>query len=47
MIEPTLVAEDGASVDGAADTDEAQGAAEPADAADLSTGPEADQSTHS
>ena len=46
MIEPTLVAEDGASVDGAADTDEAQGAAEPADAADLSTGPEADQSTH-
>ena len=47
MIEPTLVAEDGASVDEAADTDEAQGAAEPADAADLSTGPEADQSTHS
>ena len=47
MIEPTLVAEDGASVDGAADTDEAQGAAEPADAADLSTGPEADQSTNS
>ena len=47
MIEPTLVAEDGASVDGAADTDEAQGAAEPADAADLSMGPEADQSTHS
>ena len=47
MIEPTLVAEDGASVDGAADTDEAQGAAEPADAADLSTGPEAEQSTHS
>ena len=47
MIEPTLVAEDGASVDGAADTDEAQGAAEPADTADLSTGPEADQSTHS
>ena len=47
MIEPTLVAEDGASVDGAADTDEAQGAAEPADAADLSTGPEAAQSTHS
>lgn len=47
MIEPTLAAEDGVSVDGAADTDEAQGAAEPADAADLSTGPEADQSTHS
>ena len=47
MIEPTLAAKDGASVDGAAAIDEAQGAAEPADAADLSTGPEADQSTQS
>jgi segregation and condensation protein B len=46
MIEPALVAEDGASVDGVVDTDEAQGTAEPA-ADDLSTGPEADQSTHS
>ena len=41
MIEPALVAEDGASVDGVANTGEAQGAAEPA-AEDLSTGREAD-----
>ena len=47
MIEPTLVAEDGASVDGAEAADEAQGADEPADSEDLTTGPEADQSTHS
>ena len=46
MIEPALVAKDGASVDGVADADEAQGAAEPA-AEDPITGREADQSTHS
>ena len=46
MMEPALVAEDGASVDGVIDTDEAQGAAEPA-VEDLSTGRGADQSTHS
>ena len=46
MIEPALVAEDGAGVDGAVDTDEVQKAAGPADASDLSVEPEADQSTH-
>ena len=50
MIEPALVAEDGASADAANNTYEAQGVAEPADAAqeaDVSSAPEAEQSTHS
>ena len=50
MIEPALVADDGASADAADNTDEAQGVAAPADAAqeaDVSSAPETEQSTHS
>ena len=50
MIEPALVAEGGASVDGAGDANEDQGASEPTDPAhepDLSAAPEAEQPTHS
>jgi segregation and condensation protein B len=50
MIEPALVAEDGASVDASGSTGEEQGAAESSDAAqeaDVSASPEAEQSTHS
>jgi segregation and condensation protein B len=50
MIEPALVAEDGASVDASGSTGEVQGAAESSDAAqeaDVSASPEAEQSTHS
>ena len=50
MIEPALVAEDGASVDGAGDANEDKGASEPTDPAhepDLSAAHEAEQPTHS
>jgi len=50
MIEPALVAEGGASVDGAGDANEDQGASEPTNPAhepDLSAAPEAEQPTHS
>jgi hypothetical protein len=50
MIEPALVAEDGASADAADNTDEAQEVAAPADAAqeaDVSSAPDTEQSTHS
>lgn len=50
MIEPALVAEDGASVDGAEDANEDQGASESTDPAlepDPSAAPEAEQPTHS
>ena len=50
MIEPALVAEDGASAAAANNTGEAQGVAEPADAAqeaDVSSAPETEQSTRS
>ena len=50
MIEPALVAEDGASADAADNTDEAQEVAAPADAAqeaDVSSAPETEQSTRS
>ena len=50
MIEPALVADDGASADAADNTDEAQGVAAPADAAqeaDVSSAPDTEQSTHS
>ena len=50
MIEPALVAEDGASVDGAEDANEDKGASEPTDLAhepDLSAAHEAEQPTHS
>jgi len=50
MIEPALVADDGASADAADNTDEAQGVAAPADAAqeaDVSSAPETEQSTRS
>ena len=50
MIEPALVAEGGASVDGAGDANEDQSPSEPTDPAhepDLSAAPEAEQPTHS
>tara|TARA_B100000161_G_scaffold155517_1_gene110830 strand:+ start:288 stop:971 length:684 start_codon:yes stop_codon:yes gene_type:complete len=50
MIEPALVAEDGASVDDAGDANEDKGASEPTDPAhepDLSAAHEAEQPTHS
>jgi len=50
MIEPALVAEDGASVDGAEDANEDQGASEPTDPAhepEPRAAPEAEQPTHS
>ena len=50
MIEPALIAEDGASVDGAGDGNEDKGTSEPTYSAhepDLSAAPEAEQPTHS